>query len=287
MTGGAFGTSRRLTSGERGRLGQLIILVAAAPDDQRHDAIAAAVAAARYYRHSGVAWDEIAAALGISTDELRTWRGTAPRMESAHSTPPPARTVWELVGPPAAHPPPVGTVLVAMGDATVNGNDFASEAACVRKALRLRAPVIERANIEIAELRREIEQHRPAVVHLAAHVHMGLIHLSIDGAPMAVLPGDIARAIQAAVNQPYAVVFNCCDTEQLAHQLARREDRLSTGATLAIGWRGEVTDEQARTFASMLYGAYDGPHTIIAAFDDARLTVTARWPGQAMPLLVT
>jgi hypothetical protein len=229
---------RRLTSGERARLAQLVILIAATSDAQRHHAIAAAVAAARDYRRSGVAWDEIAAALGLSTDELRTWRGTAPRATATLPASPSSRAVWEG---PEVNPRPVGTVLVAMGDATVNGNDFASEAACVRKALSLRATVIERANIEIAELRREIERHRPAVVHLAAHAHMGLIHLSIDGAPMAVLPADIARAIHAAACQPHAVVFNCCASEQLAHQMARREDRLSTGVTLAIGWRGDVT----------------------------------------------
>ncbi|MFC4063397.1 hypothetical protein [Actinoplanes subglobosus] len=173
-----------------------------------------------------------------------------------------------------------------MGDPTVNGNDFASEAACIRKALTPRAIVIERANIEIAEFRREIEQHQPTVVHLAAHADMGLIHLTIDGTPMAVEPAAIAQAIRAAAFRPHTVVFNFCDSEQLARHMAWRDDRRSGTVTQAIGWRGNITDQQARTFAALLYGPYAGPHSIIAAFGDARLTVTARWPGQAVPLLI-
>jgi hypothetical protein len=73
---------------------------------------------------------EIAAALGISTDELRRWRDTAPRTNTLPAGPSP-RVGWES----PANQQPADTVLVAMGDATVNGNDFASEAACVRKAL--------------------------------------------------------------------------------------------------------------------------------------------------------
>src|SRR5262249_14274763 len=95
VTGGGFGTPRRLTSGERARLAQLVILIAAPSDAQRHHAIAAAVAAARDYRRSGVAWDEIASALGVSTDELRTWRGTAPRANTTLPASPSSRAGWE------------------------------------------------------------------------------------------------------------------------------------------------------------------------------------------------
>jgi hypothetical protein len=212
---------------------------------------------------------------------VRGQHGSVAKLARHHATPErrgPARRSshdpWET--PATTTRESAGTVLIASGDATVNGNDFASEAACIRKAPSQRVAVIERTNIEIAELRREIERHRPTVVHLAAHADMGLIHLSTDGAPTAVRPADITHVIRSATHQRHTVVFNCCDSEQLARQMVLREHQLSTGGMLAIGWRGDVTDEQARTFASLLYRAFDGPHSILVAFDDLSRPSAAR-----------
>ena len=51
--------------------------------------------------------------------------------------------------------------------------------------------------------------------------------------------------------------------------------------------RGAVTDLQARTFASLFYHRLHDTGAIVRAFDDARLSVTARWPDQATPHLFT
>lgn len=257
MTGGPFRPQRRLTVGERGRLAQCVILIAAAATDtERRHAIAVAVAAARSYRHDGVTWREIAAALGISADVLRDWRSEVRRPSTSQED---TRSSPVALGHQSAAARAGSVILVATGDASVGGNDFANEVACVRKALRGQATVIERANIEIGELRREIDEHWPITVHLAAHADFSAIHLSLDGAPMAVLPDDIARAIRSAAHPPSLVVLNCCDSDQLARTMVmRRDGRSVTGVERAIGWRGAVTDEQARVFASLFYGGYDG-----------------------------
>ena len=65
-----------------------------------------------------------------------------------------------------------GNLLLGGGFGRKSKPDFASEAACLRKALRPRATVIERANIELAELRRDLGlQVAPHVV--APEVRLG------------------------------------------------------------------------------------------------------------------
>jgi hypothetical protein len=277
VTPPAFGTPpRQLTVGERGRLAQYVILIAAADTDaEHHQAIAVAINAAREMRHSGVAWDDIADGLGVTPTELWAWRAGAGRPTTSS---PPAPFRFD-VGPPG-----LLTALAVTGDATVNGNDFGSEVAAIRKALASNGSVIERHCIEIAELRREIDNHRPTVVHLAAHADIGGICVSLNGAPMAVIDSDLAIAIRAAAHRPRLVVLSYCDSENLARMLTGSP---ADHVEAAIGWRGKVTDPQARTFASLFYQRLHDITAIVPAFDDAQLTVTARWPDQAAPHLFT
>jgi hypothetical protein len=144
--------------------------------------------------------------------------------------------------------------------------------------------VVERANVEITEFRQQLDTVRPAVLHLAAHTAFGAIHLSLDGDPVALLPDDVHAAIRAATWRPALVVLNCCDSDRLARSLAVPAGG-SAPAAAVIGWRGTVYEDQAPVFARVLYRSLAGAASLGALFDDAYLTVTATWPGQALPLL--
>jgi hypothetical protein len=177
------------------------------------------------------------------------------------------------------------TVLIALGNPKPGGNDFATEAAMVRQLLEPHGvTVVERSNVEITELRQQLDTARPAVLHLAAHAAFGTIHLSLDGDPVALLPDDVHLAIRAATWRPALVVLNCCDSDRLARSLAAHTGGPSSIAA-AVGWRGTVDEEQALVFARELYRRLAGAASLGAVFDDAHLTITATWPDQALPVL--
>lgn len=280
---------RALTADEWGFLAQCAVLIGTATNDADRDlAIATAVAAARRYRQEGVGWEEIADALGMEPAELRDWRGGASGVRKPAAGGRPRVAMAPRLQRRRGWTPAVlrWTALVATGNAKVNGNDFAGEAAVIRQSLQpFGMIVIERFNIEIAEIRRELDESRPAVLHLAAHADFGAVHLSLDGAASGVLHTDLHRAIRSATVRPTLVVLNCCDSEMLARNLAALGAGGDPGVEAAVGWHGAVTDEQAQVFAGRLYRGLATASTIGQPFDDAHLTVTARWPDQAIPRL--
>jgi hypothetical protein len=271
---------RRLTAGQRGVLAQCAVWLWTAGDDTDWDlAVATAVAAARRCRSAGARWAEIAEALGVAERQLREWRGGISAKPPAGPLPSSAdrRSAGQLSR----------TVLIALGDPVVNGNDFAKEAATIRWLLDLHGvTVIERSNIEITEIRRELDAANPAVLHLAAHSDFGAVHLHAGSLRSAILHADVHQTVRSAVQPPLMVVLSCCDTEQLARSLTTR-GAVRGGPTVhtAIGWRGAVTDEQAHLFAEVFYRRLAEPAAVGPSFGDAHLAVTSRWKGQAEPRL--
>jgi hypothetical protein len=270
---------RRLTAQQRAWLAQCANLASSTPDpDERQQMVAAAVTAAHRYRQQQASWNEIAEALGIPPDLLRDWLGSgAATSKPPLDLPPP--------GPPAPSTGQPPAVLITLGNPKPGGNDFAAEAALIRKLLEPHGvSVVERSNVEITEFRQQLEAVRPAVLHLAAHMAFGTIHLSLDRNPVALLPDDVHLAIRAATWRPTLVVLNCCDSDRLARSLTVDTGGQATAAA-AVGWRGTVNEEQTRVFARVLYRRLAGAASLGALFDDAHLTVTATWPDQARPVL--
>ncbi|MBT8227542.1 MAG: hypothetical protein HKP61_07245 [Dactylosporangium sp.] len=253
-----------------------------------HPDIEALVAVARVYRGRGVAWAAIAAAYGISADLLRDWRGAItdaakPPVGTVFPSPHPSRTLPQRLQP-SHRVAPARTILFAAGHAAPGGNDFASEAARIRALVCPHGvEVIERFNIELAELRRNLDGVRPAAVHIAAHHSDGAIALSIDSRPCFVDPEDLGRAIRTSTHNPVLAMRACCHSYQPAQRLAGNWARPAPAAETAIGWSGQVTDERASTFATQFYPYLAAGSTAGRCFTDARLNVIARWPGMAAP----
>jgi hypothetical protein len=163
---------RALAAGEIAVLAGYADRVRRAPDDdQRQIAQAAAVHAARHYRDRGAGWAGIARALGVSAAVLRDWRGDGaeakPRPDPAGSADreAPGQAGQRITRRPGLRP----MVYVALGSMQARGNDFAREAAAIRRVLRLmNIEVMERCAVEISELREEVGAMRPAIVHIAA-----------------------------------------------------------------------------------------------------------------------
>jgi hypothetical protein len=241
--------------------------------------VAAAVTAAHRYRQQQASWNEIAEALGIPPDLLRDWLGSgAATSKPPLDLPPP--------GPPARpqHRTAAGRPDHAR-QPQAGRQRLRREAALIRKLLEPHGvSVVERSNVEITEFRQQLEAVRPAVLHLAAHMAFGTIHLSLDRNPVALLPDDVHLAIRAATWRPTLVVLNCCDSDRLARSLTVDTGGQATAAA-AVGWRGTVNEEQTRVFARVLYRRLAGAASLGALFDDAHLTVTATWPDQARPVL--
>jgi hypothetical protein len=80
-------------------------------------------------------------------------------------------------------------------------------------------------------------------------------------------------------------VLNFCDSQHLAHTLVVPDAIHRRTVDAAIGWRGTVTDVQARTFATHLYARLSRGDNVRTCFDPAHLSVTTTWPDQAEPHL--
>jgi hypothetical protein len=291
MTPSAGNTPRRLlTAGEYATLARHAGRIASAADPgQRGTAQAAAVQAARRYRRRGVGWAEIAHALGVTEATLRDWRGSQglavkPSLGpgTGHIIDDPARAAVRS----QARLPLSPTAYLAMGSMKASGNDFACEIAAIRRVLRLcKVEAAERCAVEISELRQDLNDLRPAVVHVAAHFNLGSVHLSLNGETAAILTNDLCRVIHAVKAPPDLVVLNGCDTWTYADQLTRPDAAGIVHVLAAAGWRGQVTDAQARLFAERFYGELASGREVGTAFETAALTVTIQWPGQGEPRL--
>jgi len=248
----------------------------------------AAVAAARWYHDRGVSWAEIARALGISPGALRDWRGSgeAASKRALRSGTGGSATLSRTRAWPAHGTSRPALVLVALGSPGPDQNDFAGEAAAIRRLLQPQEiEVIERCAIELGELNQELDKLRPAVLHLAAHFDFGLVRLSAGQASVAAITTtDLTRTIRAARALPELVGLTGCDTEAVCEALT---DPSQPGGPIlaAAGWRGRLNDPQARLFTERFYAGLATGASVGTAFEAPMITVTTRWPEQAEPYL--
>jgi CHAT domain len=279
-----------LNADEYSLLAGYAVAVRQAPNDRvRELALAAVVQAAHYYHERGAAWAEIARALGVPVHVLREWRGTAgvsvkPRARRSASA---VTGLFDASAHPQRHPAVRQVVLVALGTTNVSGNDFPGEAAAIRRVLRPHGiAVIERCAVELGELKQELDELHPAILHVAAHFDFGLVHLSAEnGRTSATLTWDLCTSIRDTQTPPVLVVLNGCETASLSETLTDQRPGVGKPVTTAIGWRGRLKDPQAQLFAERLYAGLASGTDAGHSFAGPQITVTARWPGQVWPRL--
>jgi CHAT domain-containing protein len=146
---------------------------------------------------------------------------------------------------------------------------------------------MERCAIELGELKQDLDDLQPTVLHVAAHVEYGLVHLSAEDAKVSAATGyDLGAAIRNANVPPALVVLSGCDTGTVC-QMLTGPGHLASGIPVpaATGWHGNLNDRQARLFTERFYARLAAGATVNEAFDGPFITVTTRWPGQAQPYL--
>jgi len=170
-------------------------------------------------------------------------------------------------------------VLFTSGDSRPGRNDFGLEAAAVRQCMHPAAiDVREIACLALHELARLLDEHRPAVMHIAAHSRFGGIMLSLDGEVLSVGMAAFQATVLRGRPPPRLVVLNLCGSAGSARAVAA-----AATSTATVGWPGPVDDDQARTFARLLYPALATNATIAAALRETGPTLTERWPGMDLP----
>jgi hypothetical protein len=244
-----------------------------APPEHRDVAIRAAVELARHFRrHAG--WGEIALAMGTTPDMLREWRSeNSSRAKAGDLTP-------HAVPPPHDHRPGT-TLMVATGHPQARSdvtNDFTTETAMIRDRCQRSLVVKELAGAGVHEITHVLDEHEPAVLHLAAHSHHGEVFLTENGTPVGIVHSLVATSITRAQHLPALVILNFCGSIAI-------DRSLSADGCITVAWPGTVDDQQCRAFNHVLYGRLADGRTIGTAFDDATITM-ARWPELLKPRLL-
>ncbi|WP_046734840.1 CHAT domain-containing protein [Streptomyces humi] len=275
------------------------------------EALDAALAAASRHRQDGVGWAAITRALGVPEAELRhrmeetTGKAherprppAAPRSigtKPVHNLPPVTATTMSLnqlfsdsraaLAPQHATLSPrlpahdalaplgvAGRVLFLSGDPRPGRNDFGSEAACIRQSLvGSLVRVREMAAVGLPEICPALDEHTPAILHIAAHSSFGGIHLTQDGGGLCNTHADLSAQIARARFPPRLVVLNLCDSALLAAHLSK------TIAT-AIGWDHTLDDRQAQVFTRQFYRSLSGRRSVGDSCEDAEAALSGPHP---------
>jgi hypothetical protein len=171
-------------------------------------------------------------------------------------------------------------VLFLTGHSKPGGNDFSGEVSAIRRWLDpAHVTTHEYSRVEVAEIARLLDRHRPTILHLAAHAELGSVCLALEGEPSFTLYPKLASAILRAATRPALVTLNFCDSTVLGRQL-------SAHVRSVVCWTGLVDDAQAEVFAAQLYRHLATRRSLPAAVDDAAITVTARFAGLRPPILL-
>ncbi|MCF3180383.1 hypothetical protein IPZ70_10605 [Streptomyces polychromogenes] len=282
----AEGASRRLTVDEITYLGNAGRLYHSASGYRAtQDALDTALKAAERFRAEGVGWKDITRALAIPQEELLHRLRESTDKPLLRSPPPPLiayRPFQDLDGPPSAvvyqqgsfsvsapssqnalsytHATspdpatsmltPVGTarrVLFVSGDPRPGRNSFGPEAAAIRAALAgSYVRVSEMASVGLADICPALDEHTPAVLHIAAHSSFGGIHLTQEGEDLCIAHEDFCAQIARVRFPPRLAVLNFCGSTAVAAEIART-------VRTVISWPQALSDQQAQTFTGRLY----------------------------------
>ncbi len=131
------------------------------------------------------------------------------------------------------------------------------------------------------DLLRELNEHRPAVLHFSGHgtADGRLVFVDAAGSAQLVTGEAIAAAIASAGESVRVVVLNACFSAELARTLTRHVD-------VAVGMDRPVGDDAARVFAQAWYLALGYGSSVGRAFDQARAALMlAGIPEERTPQL--
>ncbi|MFI6247776.1 CHAT domain-containing protein [Streptomyces sp. NPDC051016] len=168
-------------------------------------------------------------------------------------------------------------VLFVSGDPRPGRNDFGSEAACIRKSLvGSLVRVREMAAVELAEICPALDEHTPAILHIAAHSSFGGIHLTQDGGGLCVDQTNLSAQIARARFPPRLVVLNLCDSALLAAEISKT-------ITTAIGWSHALDDRQAQVFTRQFYRSLSGRRSVGDSCEDAEAALSGPHPDCPPP----
>lgn len=228
------------------------------PAGERVSSVRMAVEAVLVYRDGGTGLDELAKALGVQPLVLRQWMDEQiPKSQRI-----------DIVGASGVTRPipPGAGVLACTGDPRPGRNDFIRELAAIRGHVKARFAFVEQVAIEIAELGPAIEEHEPAVLHVAAHSADGSVFFTRSGLPVPILPTQVAAAVLAGAHRPRILILNFCCSIVLAPDL---KDLVRA----MICWPSIATDDQCYEFADLLYRDLGNGRTITACMDAVRITL--------------
>ncbi|MFC7221047.1 CHAT domain-containing protein [Streptomyces polyrhachis] len=169
-------------------------------------------------------------------------------------------------------------VLFLSGHPRPGRNEFGAEAACIRQVLvGGLVHVRELAMVGLAELCPVVDEHTPAILHIAAHSSFSGVHLSQDGNDLCIGYEDLCREIARVRFPPRLVILNICDSLGLAAEMSR-----SVGAV--IGWPGTLNDPQAQVFAQHLYRSLARHRSVADSCKDAEAALSGPHPDCAPPV---
>lgn len=131
------------------------------------------------------------------------------------------------------------------------------------------------------DLLRELNEHRPAVLHFSGHgTADGRLVFQDDRGEARPVEGEaVAASIETAGESVQVVVLNACFSADLARALTRFVD-------VAVGMDCPVGDDAARVFATQFYSALGYGRSVGGAFDQARAALAMEgMDGRHAPLL--
>lgn len=115
----------------------------------------------------------------------------------------------------------------------------------------------------------ELRRHRPAILHFSGHGQQGSLWFeAADGLPHPVSSEVLARTIDELKLPIRVVVLNACYSDEISAVLSAHVDYV-------VGMRGQLEDEDARTFSASFYGALGDGCSVEEAFTTARAATIA------------
>lgn len=132
--------------------------------------------------------------------------------------------------------------------------------------------------VTVDELMRHLLDVQPTIIHFSGHGHAtGLVLVGDDGRPQPVTPAALTRMIATTAPAARLAVLNACYSDAQAEAL-----RDAVGC--AIGMRGTISDEAARTFAVGFYRALGHRRPVRNAYEQAEATLAGKGlSAQAAP----
>jgi hypothetical protein len=116
--------------------------------------------------------------------------------------------------------------------------------------------------LRFEELPRELNRHRPDVVHLAAHADDEKLALAHEGGGTVEVTARMLGAFFSRSRPPRLVYVNACDSDGIADDLVKQQ-----GIAAAIGSTAPITNRAARNAALAFYGRILDGESVSDAFE--------------------